>query len=280
MTTAERISSVAAVFAFTAHCCIAASALAQPARLSAGGEAVVSTVVDGDTVRLADGRQVRLVGIQAPKLPLGRKGFKKWPLADESKLALEELTLGRKIRLFYDGRRLDRYGRALAHIFAGDANEVWIQQSMLRRGMARVYSFPDNRAQVKQMLAAEKTARRYKRGIWGLRWYRVLTPAQAADWIGTFQLVAGRVVSTAIVRGRLYINFGRNWRDDFTISVSRRDYKRFKAAGFRHDQLAGRRVEVRGWLKSYNGPLIEATHPEQVEVIGAAPMPDGERQSQ
>ena len=43
--------------------------------------ATVAEVVDGDTLILADGTEVRLVGIQAPKLPLGRKGFRAQPLA-------------------------------------------------------------------------------------------------------------------------------------------------------------------------------------------------------
>ena len=59
--------------------------------LSQGGAYVVQSVVDGDTVVLEGGKQVRFVGIQAPKLPLGRKSFKKWPLADEAKTYLERL---------------------------------------------------------------------------------------------------------------------------------------------------------------------------------------------
>jgi endonuclease YncB( thermonuclease family) len=54
-----------------------------------GGEALVNAVVDGDTVVLESAvmgaNQVRLVGIQAPKLLLGRKNFPTWPLAAESK---------------------------------------------------------------------------------------------------------------------------------------------------------------------------------------------------
>src|SRR3546814_13272833 len=49
--------------------------------VAAGAEAV--TVIDGDTLVLADEREVRLVGIQTPKLPLGRAGFEAWPLAGE-----------------------------------------------------------------------------------------------------------------------------------------------------------------------------------------------------
>src|SRR5262245_858154 len=55
-----------------------------PEELAPGGEAEVSEIIDGDTLRLDDGREVRLVGTQAPKLPLGRPNFPTWPLAEEA----------------------------------------------------------------------------------------------------------------------------------------------------------------------------------------------------
>ena len=42
----------------------------------------------------------------------------------------------------------------------------------------------------------------------------------------------------------------------------------FEAAGIDTLAYRGRRVRVRGWLESYNGPMIEATHPAQIEVLG------------
>ncbi|MGH6954888.1 MAG: thermonuclease family protein, partial [Alphaproteobacteria bacterium] len=114
-----------------------------------GGQGTVAQVVDGDTLRLADGRDVRLVGLQAPKLPLGRAGFEAWPLAGESRAALAELVDGRTLTLQFVGRRADRHGRLLAHLY--DSAGRWIQGEVLARGMARVYSFPDNRALVGEM---------------------------------------------------------------------------------------------------------------------------------
>ena len=76
--------------------------------LEQGETSVAAAVVDGDTLVLENGTEVRLVGIQAPKLPLGRTGFKAWPLAEEAKLALEALALGRTFTLFYGGRKVDR----------------------------------------------------------------------------------------------------------------------------------------------------------------------------
>lgn len=241
----------------------AAGASAGP--LVKSGQGRVVDVVDGDTLFLDDGVQVRLVGIQAPKLPLGRRNFKTWPLAEEAKKLLEELTLGRMVTLFYGGRRLDRYGRALAHLYRDDG--LWIQQRLLRRGMARVYSFRDNRAVVPELLAAERAARAAKVGIWGHRWYRIWRQEELHAGLDGFFLIEGTILKTANVRGRIYLNFGENWRTDFTITVAPRDRRRFEKSGFDHAAMPGRRVRVRGWLKHFNGPSIEATHPEQIEIL-------------
>lgn len=233
--------------------------------LEAGGSAVATGVIDGDTLVLDDGSEVRLVGIQAPKLPLGREHVAKWRLADEAKAALAELTLGRRLALHYGGARRDRYGRHLAHLALPD--DGWVQGALLAAGLARVYSFADNRALVAEILALEDAARRAGRGIWALQWYAVRGPEELVPLIGTFQVVEGRIVDAAEVRGRRFLNFGADWRTDFTVTVSARDWKRFAEAGLTLDNYAGRRVRVRGWLDSHNGPSIGATHPDQIELL-------------
>ncbi|MFQ6016846.1 MAG: thermonuclease family protein [Kiloniellaceae bacterium] len=225
----------------------------------------VTEIVDGDTLVLADGRQVRLVGIQAPKLPLGRPGFKAWPLAEAAKAALAELTLAREVTLHYGGSRVDRHGRALAHLT--DASGLWIQGELLSRGLARVYSFADNRALVGEMLARESAARRAGRGIWADPFYAVLNPAEAARRIGGFELVEGRVLAAAVVRGRAYLIFGPDWKSDFSVTLDAATRRRFAAEGIDPLAYEGRVLRIRGWVKSYNGPMIEVTHPEQIEVL-------------
>lgn len=239
------------------------------AELADGGSATVTEIVDGDTVILGDGRQVRLVGIQAPKLPLGRPGFVAWPLADEAKSALAELVANRQVRLGYGGARRDRYKRELAHLFVDDenGNSIWVQADLLRAGMARVYTFADNRALAARMYVLEDDARKAGHGIWAHPFYAVLDPASAAVQTGDFALVTGRVLRTDTVRGRIYLNFGEDYRTDFTISVSGRDWRRFDTLGISPQDYAGRRIRVRGWLQSRNGPMIEATHPEQIELL-------------
>lgn len=131
-----------------------------------------------------------------------------------------------------------------------------------------MYSFRDNRALVADMLALEAGARSRRLGIWALPYYRVRSIDEAPRYVGSFQIVEGRVRSAAMVRGRAYLNFGEDWRTDFTITVAPRDRRLFALSQADLAGFAERRVRVRGWLKSFNGPMIEATHPEQIELIG------------
>ena len=81
-------------------------------------------------------------------------------------------------------------------------------------------------------------------------------------------MVAGRVVDAVRIKSRIYLNFGDDWRDDFTVTLDARARSLFEQSGRDPLTLKGRTVRVRGWLRQRNGPMIEATHPEQIEVVG------------
>jgi endonuclease YncB( thermonuclease family) len=235
------------------------------AGLTSLGDGKVASVIDGDTLRLEDGGEVRLVGIQAPKLPLGRPDFPTWPLADEARAALERLAQGQDLKLFAGGATIDRHGRRLAQLERDDG--LWIQAALVQAGLARVYSFPDNRALVPELLAYEREARAARRGIWANPFYRVRDPTELGRATDSFQLVEGRVVTAAKPQSRLYLNFGTDWKTDFTVAIDAQALQLFKAAGLDPMTWEGRRLRVRGWIKSFNGPLIDVTHPEQIEVL-------------
>lgn len=237
--------------------------------LKKSGRQIVIRIIDGDTVVLQDKSRVRLVGIQAPKLAIGKKGFRKkfkgWPLAMQSKKALSALILDKAVTLYYGGQRRDRYGRSLAHLFLD--NGVWVQGAMLESGMARVYTFPDNRGAVTQMLRREQKARLNDTGIWALDFYRPIDQEKAAEYLNSFQIIKGRVRGAAKVRATYYLNFGDDWREDFTIMIKSAAARKFIKANLSPENYKGKEIEVRGWLKSYNGPMIEVTHPEQIRQI-------------
>lgn len=241
---------------------------AVPDSLLEGGSGVIGTVHDGDTIRFKNGvADIRLVGIQAPKLPQGRRNPTAWPMADESRAALRGLLEGRSITLRLAPTPKDRNGRILAHLVRDDG--LWIQQAMLEAGWARVYTFADNRIFTRELYAAEILAHAARRGIWAHPDYALRTPDPAAlkADIGTYQIVEGRVAEAARVRGRIYLNFGDDYRTDFTASIPPEAVPHFTAAQLDPLSLKGRNIRVRGYIRDFNGPSVDLTHPEQIEVL-------------
>jgi micrococcal nuclease len=231
----------------------------------------VAAILDGETLRLTDGRTVRLIGAKAPRPPLGWRGDQPWPFVEEAKARLESLALGKPVELGFAGRRSDRHGNLLAQVFVPTGGgRLWLQQELVAGGMARVYSFPDNRACVDELLAREAEARSERRGLWTASAYRIvgaLDLERLGRLIHTYQLVEGRVVAVGEGAGRIYLNFEADWRRDFTVSVERKQASRFAASGIDLKALTGRRLRVRGTLAWRNGPMIEASHPEQIELL-------------
>jgi len=231
--------------------------------------AVVKEVIDGDTFRVEpaiDGATVvKLVSIQAPGDSGPQANRRSWPLAERARGTLADLVLNETVELRFTGPKADRHGRLLAHVYRDDG--TWIQGEVLERGFARVFSLADNRALTAEMLTLEDGARQQGRGIWNDPLYAVLTPDEAGRHTGSFQIVEGRVMKAARVKGYVYLNFGADWRTDFTVSVRVKDLRSFDDAGLDLLNLTGKEIRVRGWLKSYNGPMIDATHPEQIEVL-------------
>ena len=90
---------------------------------------------------------------------------------------------------------------------------------MLRLGWARVYSCPDNRRLVREMLELERQARLLRRGIWGHPYYRIRQAGDLRGDIDTFQVIEGRVRDVATVKGRTYLNFGADWRNVLSVFV-------------------------------------------------------------
>ena len=263
-------SSIVRLAAVAALASVSTAALACTELRSAVGGVVVQ-VTDGDTIVLDSGVVVRMIGTQAPKLALGRAGFVDWPKAEAAKAALSAMVLNKPVRLGYGGEEIDRYERALAHVFVvAPGGEIWAQQAMVEAGMARVYSFPDNRKCLDQLYAAEGRARMAGLGIWSDPYYRVRAADKPADLLaraGHYELVEGRVLLADQASGRVYLNFGRFWKEDFTAVIAAPALRLFAEAGMDPLVLEGALVRIRGWVDDRDGPRIEITHPEQIEVL-------------
>ncbi len=236
--------------------------------LTQGGTEKIVEIIDGDTVVLASGKQVRMVGTQAPKLALSRKNFTDWPLAKQAKQTLENIALGQTVTLKYGGRKTDRHGRILAHLFTEDG--TWLQKYMLEQGLARTYSFKDNRSCITELLKAEQTARTNSLNIWQNDYYDIMSASdlkQLNQKNGTYQIIEGELLKFDTVYGQLYFNFGENYRTDFTITVAKRNRLAFAQSNIDFKNPIGKKIRIRGWLEQRGGPMIEATHPEQFEFL-------------
>ena len=106
--------------------------------------------------------------------------------------------LGRTIEIRFAGERSDRYGRLKGHAFlATEDGPVWVQGRLLEMGLARAYALAAHRACEAELLAAERTAREARLGVWGEAAYAVRAAEPSAALLrhlATFQLVEGRVV--------------------------------------------------------------------------------------
>ena len=235
-----------------------------------GPKGTVTEIVDGDTLLLDTGLVVRLIGIQAPKLALGREGLEDWPKGNEAKAALIALTLKKPVLLRYGGEEVDRHGRALAQVMVTGDSPIWVQEAMLSQGQARVYSFADNRSCLAELMAAETRARAGGLGIWGDSYYRVRRadrPADLAKLAGHYELVEGRVLNAEKLGAQVFLNFGRYYKEDFTAVIDARALRLFADAGIDPSKLGNALVRVRGWIDDRNGPRIAITHPEQIELL-------------
>lgn len=249
----------------------AAGAAGEPASptncaLAVAEQVRVTAVTDGASFDLADRRHVRLAAIQAPMLSLARANITDWPLASEAEESLSKLILDRTVDLAFDRRSVDRHGDLLAHVFVG-AERQWIQERLISDGFARVHTQSDAHACAQALLVREGEARKARRGIWTLPFYHVRTPGDLDVDIGTFQIAEGTVTGAVERRDRIFLNFGSDYRTDFTVTISPRDARRMAKAGINPLAWNAKRVRVRGWISLLNGPELELTHPEQIEIL-------------
>ena len=217
---------------------------------------------------LSDGRAVDLEGIL---LPAGGRDHAPSFIAHRALSVLSGLSRHRYATLTLERPKEDRYGRLRAQVYIrGEGGGTWLQATMLRRGLARVNIAPDRRECAAKLYAVEREARAARAGIWAYPAYALRTPDTLGGDIGTFQIVEGTVQSADVRGGRAYLNFGNDWHTDFTATISPDDMQVFRRSGVDPRGYAGLRIRVRGWIQSMNGPEIEVSAPEQIEVLGPA----------
>jgi micrococcal nuclease len=219
-------------------------------------------------VLLDDQEEVRLIGALAPRSPDFSPNAQPWPAEERAIEALRTLVQGRSVSLATAGRARDRYGRLYAHLFTDREGErVWVQGELLLGGHARAYGLPGSYPCMRELLAHERVARQRQAGLWADAAYAVRSARATRELLrrrNSYEIVAGTVAKVAVTKARTYVNFGRDWRRDFTAGIEARVLRANPEWAKTLAALEGKRVEVRGFIQYRNGPYIDIEDPSQI----------------
>lgn len=209
---------------------------------------VVRVNRNGD-LTLRDGRTVVLEGIRLPDGPR---------LAQALSL-LRALTQKGPVTFAVTPPVEDRYARIRAQGFG----EVWLQISLLKKGLALVALSPDRDECFPELYEAETVARERGLGLWADSTYQPRRP-HAGKVMGGFQLIEGRVANVGLRDGRTILSFGDGRGVSAVIAAEDR-------RAFRDSDLEGletRRIRIRGIVQDRRGtPGIALSNPAQIELL-------------
>jgi endonuclease YncB( thermonuclease family) len=252
------VAGLVAGSALGARAEVATPAAASACRFEVVGTGTVAKVLDGRSFLFEDGREVRLAAVEvlpagiAPgagaPMPWQRPPF--WPASVDRQR----------------GAAADRYGRTVAHVYSHRRRR---RRRPRPAGRAAPALRPSaTRACAAELLSYERRARAARLGLWAEPHYLMAADggAELLAERGRFTVVEGKVLSVRESGGTIYMNFGRRWSEALTVTILKRHERIFTGAGLQPKTLENRRLRVRGWVEERNGPRIEATHPEQIEI--------------
>jgi micrococcal nuclease len=150
-----------ALFVVVVAALVASCAGPAPSAKPVGDFVVVARAIDGDTLELAGGERVRLIGVDTPETKHPKKALERF--GAEASAFTSQLVAGKRARLEYDQQRRDRYGRTLAYVFLEDG--TFVNADIIRQGFGFAYTrFPFR--YLEEFRELERGARESKRGLW------------------------------------------------------------------------------------------------------------------
>lgn len=227
-------------------CIIASTAIAQEPRTL-----TLQQSTEQGVLVTQDGTSITLAGLYIPN-PLKAHDFL-------NRFTNEQAT----IRL--GKQETDRHGNLLAQVDTPQGN---LQQMLVETGLAFVYPTADNDLDSAKLYTVETKARMAKKGLWAQEENSIYQASDTNALLAAtdqFRIVEGTVTGVKHTPERSYINFGLNWKNDFTLVIPSQNKRLFK--GKILDTLVGKKVRARGWVESFNGPAIALFCPGQWEIV-------------
>ena len=244
-----------------------------PLSLKQCGSATVTGALSGDRLETEGGGALLLAAVKAPELWPAGSAYRSWPYAERARRLLEARTKGQRVELFCDAEAEDLEGIPLVHILLTDGR--WLQHELVTAGAVLVLPRARQAAGLEQLYAAETLARAETRGLWAGA--NLLAEADGEIIPGWFKIVRGHVLAANRVDNRVYLNFGRDWRRDFTVEIPARLLRSLGKAGIEPLALEGMQIEARGWIDWRGGPRLLLDAPGQIRILEPAAPASGRR---
>lgn len=229
----------------------------------AAGEVELVAIRDGERLLLREGKPLRFAAIRAPYPPIGQQPGR-WPPVQVLSRRIKELAAEGLI--LYAAGRDDRYGNRTANLWSLK-EKVWLAEALAGEGLAMVSPEVLFDPEYAPVAAAERAAREAGLGIWSNPAHKVLCADDAYDGIDQLRVVQGRILEAAVVSGNLFLNFGADWRRDFTLRLKAGRGARRTEQLLLAGDLQGHAIEVRGWIYYYGGPAIDLENLGQITLV-------------
>jgi micrococcal nuclease len=211
----------------------------------------VRHALDGDSLVLVDGRQVRLLGVNAPEMSPAAQ-----PLARAARTLTAQLAEGQHVTLVFETEHADHYGRLLAHVQLPDGRDL--EEILLRRGLGWLVAIPPNVEWVARLATAEAEAQAARRGVWSVAAYDPIVAERVTANDAGFRFVSGTIRS--VHEGAHVIYFGL--APNFELLVPRDDWRTYFVGLGKPKDWQGRNVIARGWLTPRGAGLrLRVGHP-------------------
>jgi micrococcal nuclease len=226
----------------------------------------VRYVIDGDTIILSNNQKVRYLGIDTPetmvKTPVGFE-YSPQPFGEAAKEFNRNLVEGKVVRLEFDMVKKDKYNRLLAYCFV---DGKFANAEMLKNGLAMLLTIVPNVKYVDMLVKAQQEARDTGLNLWKPE--GIIPVEQAAAHLGELATVEGKVLKAKKTASAVYLNFGRDFRSDFSVVIFQDSFRLFNEQKITPENYyRDKTVRVSGLIKEYQGPEIIVRHPSQIEIV-------------
>lgn len=187
-----------------------------------------------------DNTEYRLYGLTAPIL-----------YKDEISSKINALIS--KTNLTYPALSKNKY--AVTYTTPKDkANQPFLHKELLKNGLAVLNQNGLGHPDIASLTALEDEARNKKIGLWQDPTFFVLDHHKSC--VSCFGIISGKVINITEKKETTFINFGDDWKTDFTLMVSKDIWEDHYKSKIQMSDT----IETRGFIEHYYGPMIKIEH--------------------